>query len=288
MSRRSTPPTIHDVTTIYLDHAATSPLRREALDAMLPVLAESWGNPSSPHAVGRRARAALDEAREQIASRLNADPRELVFTSGGTEAINLAVKGAAWAGKSTGNRIITTAVEHHSVLNSCSYLEKFGFEVVILPVDRYGRVEPDQLTAALNEKTILVSLQLANNEVGTLQPIAELIRRARAQRGALIHVDAVQAASSLDIDVRQLDADLADHGRAQVRRPARRGPPVAAAWHGDPAADAWRHPGALPARRHRGRRRGGRHGGGLRACLPGACGNRRASSPAARPAARRH
>jgi cysteine desulfurase len=194
--------------TIYLDHAATSPVRREALDAMLPILTETWGNPSSPHAVGRQARAALDDARERLARRLNADPRELVFTSGGTEAINLAIKGAAWAGKATGNRIVTTAVEHHSVLNSCSHLEKFGFEVVILPVDRYGRAEPDHLTAALNEKTILVSLQLANNEVGTLQPIAELVRRARAQRTALIHVDAVQAAASQDIDVHQLDVDL--------------------------------------------------------------------------------
>jgi cysteine desulfurase len=193
---------------IYLDHAATSPVRREALDAMLPILTENWGNPSSPHAAGRRARAALDEAREHLAERLNADPRELVLTSGGTEAINLAIKGAAWAGKASGNRIVTSAVEHHAVLNSCATLEKFGFEVAILPVDRYGRVEPDQLTAALNEKTILVSLQLANNEVGTLQPIAELVRRARAQRGALIHVDAVQAAASLDIDVRQLDVDL--------------------------------------------------------------------------------
>src|SRR3954470_8052374 len=137
---------------IYLDHAATSPPRREVIDAMQAVLTNAWGNPSSPHAVGRRARAALDEAREQIAGRLNADPRELVFTSGGTEAINLAVKGAARAGKSTGNRITTTAEEHHGVMNSCSYLEKFGFGVVILAVDRYGRVEPDQLTTALNAK----------------------------------------------------------------------------------------------------------------------------------------
>jgi cysteine desulfurase len=196
------------VTAIYLDHAATSPVRREALEAMLPVLTQNWGNPSSPHTVGRSARAALDGARERLAARLNADPRELVFTSGGTEAINLAIKGAAWAGKASGNRIVTTAVEHHAVLNSCSHLEKFGFEVVILPVDRYGRVEPDQLTAALNEKTVLVSLQLANNEVGTFQPIADLVRRARAQRSAMIHVDAVQAATSLDIDVRQLDVDL--------------------------------------------------------------------------------
>lgn len=175
---------------------------------MLPILTETWGNPSSPHAVGRLARAALDGARESLARRLNADHREIVFTSGGTEAINLAVKGAAWAGKSIGNRIVITAVEHHAVLNSAANLEKFGFEVVILPVDRYGRVDADQLTGALSDKTILVSLQLANNEVGTLQPIAELVRRARAQRTALIHVDAVQAAPYLDIDVKALDVDL--------------------------------------------------------------------------------
>ena len=200
-------PTIGHVT-VYLDHAATSPLRHEALDAMLPILTENWGNPSSPHAVGRKARAALDGARESLARRLNSDPRQIVFTSGGTEAINLAVKGAAWAGKATGNRIVTTAVEHHAVLNSAAYLEKFGFEVITLPVDRYGRVDADQLTAALNERTILVSLQLANNEVGTLQPIAELVRHARAQKTALIHVDAVQAGAYLDIDVQTLDVDM--------------------------------------------------------------------------------
>ena len=194
--------------TIYLDHAATTPLRREALDAMLPYLTERWGNPSSPHAVGRRARAGLDEARDLLARRLNAQTREIVFTSGGTEAINLAVKGAAWAGKSMGNRIITSAVEHHAVLNSCHVLEKFGFEVVQLPVDRYGRADPDQLTAALTEKTILVSLQMANNEVGTIQPLGELIHRVRANRGVLVHVDAVQAAAYQEIDVATLDADL--------------------------------------------------------------------------------
>lgn len=194
--------------TVYLDHAATSPLRAEALEAMLPILTETWGNPSSPHAVGRKARAALDGARESLAHHLNADHREIVFTSGGTEAINLAIKGAAWAGKATGNRIVVSAVEHHAVLNSAKYLEKFGFEVVTLPVDRYGRVDADQLTAALNDKTILVSLQLANNEVGTLQPIAELVRHARAQKTALIHVDAVQAGAYLDIDVRSMDVDL--------------------------------------------------------------------------------
>jgi len=194
--------------TVYLDHAATTPLRPEALEAMLPILTETFGNPSSPHAIGRRARGALDEARETLARRLNAQPREVVFTSGGSEAINLALKGAAWAGKGMGNRIVTSAVEHHSVLYSLRHLEKFGFEVVVLPVDRYGRLDPDHLTSALTEKTILVSLQLANNEVGTVQPVAELVRRIRGHGGVLIHLDAVQAAPYLDIDVQTLDVDL--------------------------------------------------------------------------------
>jgi cysteine desulfurase len=193
---------------IYLDHAATTPLRLEALDAMLPLLTEDYGNPSSVHEPGRRARAALDEAREQVARALNAEPREIVFTSGGTESINLALKGIAWAGKAKGNRLITSAVEHHAVLHALRHLEKFGFEVVTLPVDRYGRVDPEHLTQALNDRTVLVSLNLANNEVGTVQPMADLIRRVRAQRGVAIHVDAVQAAPYLAIDVRDLDVDL--------------------------------------------------------------------------------
>ncbi len=193
---------------IYLDHAATTPLRREALDAMLPLLTEDYGNPSSVHGPGRRARAALDEAREQVARALGAEPREVVFTSGGTESINLALKGIAWAGKAKGNRLITSAVEHHAVLHALRNLEKFGFEIVTLPVDRYGRVDPEHLTQALNDRTVLVSLNLANNEVGTLQPMADLIRRVRAHRGVAIHVDAVQAAPYLAIDVRDLDVDL--------------------------------------------------------------------------------
>jgi cysteine desulfurase len=193
---------------VYLDHAATTPLRPEALAAMLPILTEEFGNPSSPHAIGRRARAALDGARDTLARRLRAQPREVIFTSGGTEAINLALKGAAWAGKGMGTRIVTSAVEHHAVLYALRHLERFGFEVVVLPVDRYGRLDPDHLTAALNEKTILVSLQLANNEVGTVQPVAELVRRVRAHRDVLIHLDAVQAAPHLELDVQSLDVDL--------------------------------------------------------------------------------
>lgn len=194
--------------TIYLDHAATTPVRREVLDAMLPYLTETFGNPSSAHAIGRAARAALDDAHERVATRLGAEARELVFTSGGTEANNLALKGAAWAGRARGHRIVTSAVEHHAVGHTLRYLEKFGFEVVELPVDRYGRVDPDQLEAALTDRTILVSVMLANNEVGTIQPIADIAARVRTRRGILFHVDAVQAAPYVPVDVRALDADL--------------------------------------------------------------------------------
>jgi cysteine desulfurase len=193
---------------IYLDHAATTPLRREALEAMLPYLTERFGNASSPHAFGRAAHAGLDEARERVALAIGAQPREIVFTSGGSEANNLAVKGAAWAGKARGHRIVTTAVEHHSVGHSMRYLEKFGFEIVELPVDRYGRVDPEDVEAAITPRTILVSVMLANNEVGTIQPMAEIAARVRRHRGVLLHTDAVQAAAHLGIDVAALDVDL--------------------------------------------------------------------------------
>jgi len=193
---------------IYLDHAATTPLRREAFSAMTPLLTDVYGNPSSPHAAGRRARAALDEARERLATALNAEPRELIFTSGGSEAINLALKGVAWAGKGRGNRIVTSAVEHHAVLHTLRHLEKFGFEIVELPVDRYGRLDPDQLDSAINERTIAVSLLLANNEVGTLQTLPELVRRVRGHEGVLLHLDAVAAAAYVALDVKALDVDM--------------------------------------------------------------------------------
>jgi cysteine desulfurase len=193
---------------IYLDHAATTPLRPEVLAAMMPYLTDAFGNPSSAHAFGRRARAALDEAHERVASRLNAEPREIVFTSGGTEANNLALKGAAWAGKAHGHRIVTTAVEHHAVGHALRHLEKFGFEITELPVDRYGRVDPDAVDHAITDKTILVSVMLGNNEVGSLQPVAEIGRRVRGHKGVLFHVDAVQAAPYVALDVAALDADF--------------------------------------------------------------------------------
>jgi cysteine desulfurase len=186
---------------------------------MLPYLTESFGNPSSAHAWGRAARAALDEAHERVASALHVDPREVVFTSGGTEANNLALKGAAWAGKARGHRIVTSSVEHHSVGHALRYLEKFGFEIVEVPVDRYGRVDPEAVEAALTDRTILVSIMLANNEVGTIQPVAEIARRVRARKGVLLHVDAVQAAPYIDIDPRGLDADLLAIGAHKFEGP---------------------------------------------------------------------
>ena len=204
---------------IYLDHAATTPLRREVLDAMLPFLTDVFGNPSSAHGFGRAARAALDEAHEQVAGRLHAEAREVVFTSGGTEANNLAIKGAAWAGKARGPRIVTSVVEHHAVGHTLRYLEKFGFEIVEVPVDRYGRVDPAQLESAMNDRTILVSIMLANNEVGTLQPIAEIAAVVRARKGVLLHVDAVQAAPYVDLDVTTLDADMISLGAHKFEGP---------------------------------------------------------------------
>jgi cysteine desulfurase len=204
---------------IYLDHAATSPLRREALDAMLPHLTDEWGNPSSPHEIGRRARHALDEARERVASAIGARPKEIVFTSGGTEALNLGLKGAAWAGKARGHRIVLSAVEHHAVTEPAAYLERFGFEVVTVAVDRYGRVDPDAVEAAITDHTILVAVMLANNEVGTIEPIAEIARRAHQRRGCLILCDAVQAAAWLDIDVDALGIDMLAIGAHKFEGP---------------------------------------------------------------------
>ena len=181
---------------IYLDHAATSPLRPDVLEAMLPYLVEHHGNPSSIHGSGRRARQGLDEAREVVASALGAKPREIVFTSGGTEADNLAVKGIAWGASAKGRHVITSAVEHKAVLASAAILERQGFEVTYLPVDRFGRVDPGDVAAAITDRTTLVSVQAANNEVGTIQPVAEIGAVCR-ERGVIFHADAVQSAAFL-------------------------------------------------------------------------------------------
>ncbi len=208
---------------IYMDHAATSPLRPEVLEAMQPYLTDAYGNPSSLHAYGREARVALDSARHVIASCLNCDPRELVFTSGGTESDNTALFGAAWQRWSSGRNaspghIITTSVEHHAVIHACQRLEELGFDVTYLPVDEYGRISLEEFAAAIRADTFLVSVIYGNNEVGTLQPIAELGQIAR-ERGLLVHVDAVQALGVLDLDLRSLPVDMMSFSAHKIGGP---------------------------------------------------------------------
>jgi cysteine desulfurase len=204
---------------IYLDHAATTPVRPEVREAMLPFLGAMFGNPSSAHAFGREAREALDDAHERLASAIGAEAREIVFTSGGTEAINLALKGAAWAGRAKGHRIVTTPVEHHAAGHALAHLEKFGFEVTEVPVDRYGRVDPADIELALSDRTALVSVMLGNNEVGTIEPVTDIAEVVHARRGLLLHVDAVQAAPWLALDVAALGADLVSLAAHKIEGP---------------------------------------------------------------------
>ncbi len=193
--------------TIYLDHNATTPLRPEVLEAMLPYLSAHCGNPSSVHWAGRRAKQGLEEARERVAAFINARPAEVLFTSGGTESNNLALRGVLWAARGKGMHVITTAIEHSSILEPLRMLTREGFSVTTLPVDNEGRVNAEGLTAALRPETVLVSVGLANHEVGTIQPIAALSRVTR-ERGILLHVDAVQAAGKLPLHVNHLGVDL--------------------------------------------------------------------------------
>ncbi|WP_104201056.1 cysteine desulfurase family protein [Cryobacterium sp. Y29] len=191
---------------IYLDNAATTPVRREALEALWPHLTGSFGNPSSHHQVGEAAAAALLEARRSVAQSLGCRPGEVVFTSGGTESDNLAIKGIA-LGTPRGRHVVTTAIEHEAVLESCDYLHRLhGFEITLLPVDAAGRVDPAGLARALHPDTTLISVHYANNEVGTVQPLAELAAVAHAA-GVSFHTDAVQAGGWLDLDVTRLGVD---------------------------------------------------------------------------------
>ncbi len=195
------------IETIYLDHAATTPLDPRVVEAMLPYLRDHFGNPSSIYGLGRATRAAIDRAREEVAQALGARPTEIIFTSGGTESDNTAIRGVAMARRADGNHIITAATEHHAVLHACAWLEPLGFETTVLPVDRDGRVDPDEVERAIRPTTTLITLMYANNEIGTIQPLADIGRIARA-RGVTFHTDAVQAGGALPIDVDALGADL--------------------------------------------------------------------------------
>ncbi len=192
---------------IYLDYASTTPLGEAAAEAMRPWLGERFGNPSSVHRRGREAQTAIGRARKQVAAAIGADASEIFFTSGGTESDNWAIWGTALANRDRGNHIITTAIEHHAVLNPCRWLEKNGFDVTYLPVDGEGFVSPKQVREALTDRTVLISVMMANNEIGTLEPAEEIGWIAREHR-ICFHTDAVQAVGAIPIDVRSIGADL--------------------------------------------------------------------------------
>jgi cysteine desulfurase len=192
---------------IYLDYAATTPTHPEVVEAMLPYFSDAFGNPSTLYSYGREARKAVEEARSKIARLINAQSEEIVFTSGGTEADNFAIKGAAYANELNGNHIITTLVEHHAVLEPCRFLEERGFAVTYLTPDRQGLVAPEDVASAITDKTILISIVHANNEVGTIEPISEIGRLVR-ERGLIFHTDAVQTVGHIPVDVDELGVDL--------------------------------------------------------------------------------
>lgn len=192
---------------VYLDYSATTPVKKEVLDEMIPYFTEKYGNPSSLYRIGSTTKAAITEARKKVADLVGANEREIFFTSGGTEADNWAVIGTAQARKNKGNHIITSKIEHHALLHTCEYLEKNGFTVTYLDVDNKGRIDINQLEKAITGQTILISIMFANNEIGTIQPIKEIGEIAK-KHDVLFHTDAVQALGNVKIDVKELGIDM--------------------------------------------------------------------------------
>ncbi len=193
---------------IYLDHAATTPVDPRVLEEIMPYFVESFGNPSSIHSFGRDNRKVIEDARSVIAREIGAaEPREIIFTGSGSESDNMALRGVAFAYRDRGNHIITSAIEHHAVYDTCKFLEKQGFELTIIPVNRQGIVNPDDILNALTDRTILVSIMHANNEVGTIQPVADIGRLLR-ERKVIFHTDAVQTVGSIPVNVNDLSVDL--------------------------------------------------------------------------------
>lgn len=193
--------------TTYMDYSATTYVKPEVLDAMMPFFTEKFGNPSSFYGISRETKMAVDNARAQVAKAINCDPNEVYFTGGGSEADNWAIKGIVTAHMKKGNHIITTKIEHHAVLHTCEFLEKFGFEVTYLDVNEEGFIDLKQLESAITDKTILVSIMFANNEIGTIQPIKEIGAICREKK-VLFHTDAVQAIGSVPVDVKEMNIDL--------------------------------------------------------------------------------
>lgn len=191
----------------YMDHAATTYTNKEVLNEMLPFFTDYFGNPSSIHQFGREVKKNIDIARNRVAKAIGALPEEIYFTAGGSEADNLAIKGVAFANKTKGNHIITSKIEHPAVIHTCEYLEKEGFEVTYLDVDQYGMINPEDVRKAIKDKTILISIMYANNEIGTIQPIVEIGKLAK-EKGIYFHTDAVQAIGNIRIDVKEQNIDM--------------------------------------------------------------------------------
>ncbi len=192
---------------VYMDHASAMPVKKEALEAMLPYFDVDYGNPSSIHEVGSKVMEVIEEQRAKVAALIGAEAREIIFTSSGAEANNLAIKGTAFARPNKGKHIIVSSIEHHSVLNSARFLERLDYEITFLPVNEYGLVDPEHLSRSITPETILVSIMHANNEIGTIEPIAELAAVCRAQ-GVLLHTDAVATVGNIPVNVKQLGVDL--------------------------------------------------------------------------------
>jgi cysteine desulfurase len=204
---------------IYLDYAATTPILEEVIEEMLPYQRQFFGNPSSVYAAGREAKKGLEEARERVAGGIGSLPSEILFTAGGTEADNLALKGTAFSQRKRGNHIVTTSIEHHAVLHTAEWLEKQGFRITFLPVSREGLIDLNALATSLSSETILVSVMLANNEVGAIQPLAEVSKMVRDRCRALLHTDAVQGLGKVPIDVGKLGFDMASFAAHKLGGP---------------------------------------------------------------------